>query len=172
MRGKSTAFLSVVSRRGPSPPLTTESAPPKSLHCINVTLQHNKGPSNDPSSVDHGTPTREPRRGMADDNDASQLLFPEKTDALTFPLYHTQPIDKASDGYRRNINDWAGVLKEHQEGLEWCASQGTKHYEDRHKRRGLLLGSPKTNSVMTGVLMLFDSAGSSSSSFGSGYPVS
>ena len=44
-----------------------------------------------------------------------------------------RPIVKTS-------TDWTGVLKQYQEGLEWCASQGTKHYEERHKERGLLLG--------------------------------
>jgi len=77
---------------------------------------------------------------MAADDDASQLLFPQKMDALAFPLYQAQSIDRGSDGYQRNISDWADVLKEYQDGLEWCASQGMKHYEDRHVRRGLLLG--------------------------------
>lgn len=78
------------------------------------------------------------------DGDASQLLFPEKTDALAFPLFHAQPIDKGAEAYQRNVSDWADVLKEYHDGLEWCASQGTKHYEDRHKARGLLLGTPNT----------------------------
>jgi hypothetical protein len=65
----------------------------------------------------------------------------ERNDALAFPLYPSFPIDEGSETYRQNITDWTGVLKQYQEGLEWAASQGTKHYEDRHKERGLLLGS-------------------------------
>jgi hypothetical protein len=65
----------------------------------------------------------------------------ETTDALAFPLYESLPIDTSSETYRQNIADWAEVLKTYQEGLEWCASQGTEHYEERHKERGLLLGS-------------------------------
>ena len=77
---------------------------------------------------------------MADDDDTAQLLFPEKTDAFAFPVYPAQPVERTSEVYRQNVGDWADVLKEYQDGLEWCASQGTKHYEERHKRRGLLLG--------------------------------
>jgi hypothetical protein len=65
----------------------------------------------------------------------------EKNDVLAFPLYPSLPIDKGSETYRQNITDWTEVLKQYQEGLEWAASQGSKHYEDRHKERGLLLGS-------------------------------
>ena len=68
-----------------------------------------------------------------------EILF-EKSDALAFPLYQSLPIDISVETYRQNISDWTGVLKDYQEGLEWCASQGTKHYEERHKERGLLLG--------------------------------
>ena len=64
----------------------------------------------------------------------------EKNDALAFPLYPSLPIDKSAETYRQNITDWTEVLKQYQEGLEWCASQGTKHYQERHKERGLLLG--------------------------------
>ena len=64
----------------------------------------------------------------------------ESNDALAFPLYPSLPIDKSAETYRQNITDWTEVLKQYQEGLEWCASQGTKHYEERHKERGLLLG--------------------------------
>ena len=72
-----------------------------------------------------------------------QELLLEKTDALAFPPYPSLPIDKSSETYRQNITDWTEVLKTYQEGLEWCASQGSKHYEDRHKERGLLLGIPR-----------------------------
>ena len=87
---------------------------------------------------------------MAADDDASQLLFPQKTDALAFPLYQAHSIDRGSDRYQRNTSDWADVLKEYQDGLEWCASQGTKHYEDRHVRRGLLLGMDGSPSQSVG----------------------
>jgi len=68
-----------------------------------------------------------------------EVLF-ERNDALAFPLYPSLPIDKSAETYCQNIMDWTNVLKTYQEGLEWCASQGTKHYEERHKERGLLLG--------------------------------
>lgn len=63
-----------------------------------------------------------------------------KSDALAFPVYPSLPLDKSSEGYKQNLADWTKVLRMYQEGLQWCASQGTKHYEDRHKERGLLLG--------------------------------
>src|SRR5277367_716071 len=63
-----------------------------------------------------------------------------KTDALAFPVYPFLLPDKTDEGYKQNIADWTKVLRKYQEGLEWCASQGAKHYEDRHKERGLLLG--------------------------------
>ena len=65
----------------------------------------------------------------------------EKTDALSFPLYQSAPGDKGDEIYRQNVSDWIEVLKEYQEGLQWTASQGANHYEERHKERGLLLGS-------------------------------
>jgi hypothetical protein len=64
-----------------------------------------------------------------------------KTDALGFPVYPSLVPDKTDEGYKQNITDWTKALRKYQEGLQWCASQGTKHYEDRHKERGLLLGT-------------------------------
>lgn len=66
--------------------------------------------------------------------------FEEKTDVLSFPLYQSLPIDKSDEIYRENVTDWAPVLDQYQQGLEWTASQGTRHYEERHRERGLLLG--------------------------------
>jgi hypothetical protein len=67
-------------------------------------------------------------------------VFSEKKDAFAFPLYSSLPIDKSAEVYEQNVADWTEVIKTYQDGLEWCASQGTQHYEDRHKDRGLLLG--------------------------------
>ena len=64
-----------------------------------------------------------------------------KTDALGFPVYPSLVPDKTDEGYKQNITDWTKALRKYQEGLQLCASQGTKHYEDRHKERGLLLGT-------------------------------
>ena len=64
----------------------------------------------------------------------------EKTDALNFPLYHSSLVDKGDENYAQNVSDWKEALKEYEQGLEWTASQGTDHYEERHKKRGLLLG--------------------------------
>lgn len=72
-------------------------------------------------------------------------VLSEKKDVLEFPLYPSLPIDRSTEVYGQNIADWTEVIKTYQEGLEWCASQGTKHYEDRHKDRGLLLGMVLTN---------------------------
>jgi hypothetical protein len=71
---------------------------------------------------------------MADD------VLGDKTNVLSFPLYHSLAIDRTSEEYQKNLADWTQVLKTYQEGLEWTASQGTAYYEDRHKERGLLLG--------------------------------
>ena len=79
----------------------------------------------------------------------SDESLPEKVDALAFPLYPPLPVDKSSETYRANIADWTQVIKTYQEGLEWAASQGTKHYEDRHKERGLLLGIWYTYILLT-----------------------
>jgi hypothetical protein len=68
------------------------------------------------------------------------MLADERSDSLMFPLYPAGAVDKAADGWQQNVADWAGVLKGYREGLELCASQGAKHYEQRHKGRGLLLG--------------------------------
>jgi acetyl-CoA carboxylase carboxyltransferase component len=75
-------------------------------------------------------------------------LTMQKNDVLAFPLYPSVPIDRGSETYRQNITDWTAVLKQYQEGLQWSASQGTKHYEDRHKERGLLLCNDITDSVL------------------------
>ena len=74
-------------------------------------------------------------------------LLGEKADVLSFPLFESLPIDTSTETYRQNFADWAKVLKTYQEGLEWCASQGTEHYEERHKERGLLLGSYFLNRI-------------------------
>jgi hypothetical protein len=55
-------------------------------------------------------------------------------------LYPALAIDKSAEVFEQNVADWTEVIKTYQEGLEWCASQGTRHYETRHKDRGLLLG--------------------------------
>jgi len=70
-----------------------------------------------------------------------EIFSENKADALAFPVYPSLPLDKTSEVYNRNLADWTKVLRKYQEGLQWCASQGTKHYEDRHKERGLLLGT-------------------------------
>ena len=62
-------------------------------------------------------------------------------DARAFPLYPSLAVDRSSEAYQQNVKDWTEVLKKYQEGLAWCASQGATHYEDRHKQRGLLLGT-------------------------------
>jgi hypothetical protein len=67
-------------------------------------------------------------------------VLSEKKNALAFPLYPSLSIDKSAEVFEQNVADWTEVIKTYQEGLEWCASQGTRHYEDRHKERGLLLG--------------------------------
>lgn len=67
-------------------------------------------------------------------------MLEEEPDSLMFPLYASEAKDRGSEGWKQNVADWAGVLKSYQEGLEWCASQGAEHYEERHKDRGLLLG--------------------------------
>jgi hypothetical protein len=69
----------------------------------------------------------------------------EDAGAAAFPLYNALPVNPADEEYRRNRHDWTQhVLKEFEEGLEWCVSQGTKHYLDRHIERGLLLGTTTT----------------------------
>jgi hypothetical protein len=50
-------------------------------------------------------------------------------------------VNKLDESYQQNLADWTDVLKTYQEGLDWCASQGKKHYEERHQERGLLLGT-------------------------------
>ena len=84
------------------------------------------------------TPANPLRRQPLDATMDDELM--SGTNSLAFPVYPSMPIDRKSEIYRQNIADWTDVLKTFQEGLEWCASQGTKHYEDRHKERGLLLG--------------------------------
>jgi hypothetical protein len=66
----------------------------------------------------------------------------EASDALSFPLYQSLVVGKDDENYRQNLSDWIEVLEECREGLQWAASQGTGHYEERHKARGLLLGRP------------------------------
>ena len=67
-------------------------------------------------------------------------VLSEKKDAFSFPLYPALAIDKSAEVFEQNVADWTEVIKTYQEGLEWCASQGTRHYENRHKDRGLLVG--------------------------------
>ena len=71
-----------------------------------------------------------------------------RTDVLAFPLYPALPIDSSSEIYRQNLADWTEVLKTYQEGLQWCASQGTTQYEDRHKERGLLLARDRVHLLL------------------------
>jgi len=72
-----------------------------------------------------------------------QKMLSEKSDSLMFPLYNSEAKDRVSEGWKQNVADWTEVLRSYQEGLEWCASQGAKHHQERHKDRGLLLGTPK-----------------------------
>ena len=69
------------------------------------------------------------------------MFLDGKPDALAFPVYPCLPFDKTADVFMQNMADWTKVLTKYQEGLQVCASEGTKHYEDRHKERGLLLGT-------------------------------
>jgi acetyl-CoA carboxylase carboxyltransferase component len=71
-----------------------------------------------------------------------------KTDALAFPIYPAQTIDKNSERYKLNVADWTQVLRTYQEGLQWCASQGTQYYEDRHRERGLLLARDRVHLLL------------------------
>lgn len=78
--------------------------------------------------------TKPSRTVLAMDHDRQE-------DARVFPLYPLLAVDRSSEAYQQNVKDWTEVLKRYQEGLAWCASQGAAHYEDRHKQRGLLLGT-------------------------------
>ena len=73
----------------------------------------------------------------------------DKADVLAFPLYSSLPINKSSETYQQNVSDWTEVLKAYQEGLEWAASQGATHYEERHKERGLLLGTGTLSTILS-----------------------
>jgi len=77
------------------------------------------------------------------------ILF-ETTESISFPIYPSLPIDKSSKEYSQNITDWTKVISKYQQALQWSASQGTNHYEERHKERGLLLGISKTYLLVTG----------------------
>lgn len=83
-------------------------------------------------------------------------VFSEKTSAQAFPLYASLPIDKSDSSYRQNVIDWTDVLKTYEDGLEWCASQGKNHYEERHKERGLLLGTVMTVARLMQLVIEYD----------------
>lgn len=67
-------------------------------------------------------------------------MLSEKEDCLMFPLFPSQAVDRTSNEWKDTVADWVEVLGGYEKALEWCASQGAKHYEERHKDRGLLLG--------------------------------
>jgi len=81
------------------------------------------------------------RRSLAPVQERMKADFCVQDDAAAFPLYNSLPVDKAVDGCRQNSADWAEVLKQYRDGLAWCASEGSQNYQDRHKERGLLLGT-------------------------------
>lgn len=92
-------------------------------------------------------------------------MLSEKEDCLMFPLFPSQAVDRTSNEWKDTVADWVEVLGGYEKALEWCASQGAKHYEERHRDRGLLLG------ISSRVLGANDSEGSSEFVVGSGYPV-